>query len=283
MRLSQLPTRRRIQPSVAVIFKGLRRLVRGLPGRVLGLAVATALALTAPAATGAAGPQTPSIPADCTPTLSCVGDLVDYAAMTQSGDLTSVKGSFDSITSNATEMGQNGQNIFSLQLNTNFFTTILCKGHSYGIYPCMAWVQFSYRSDPTFNSVYIQYWLENYGSSCPQGWNEAYPGCFINSPDPMTGEANSKPPKPLTVSELDHVTLTGEILSCGLKAILTFPATQGSQRTTVSTNCEPDMTQSLNGQWNQAEWGIFGASSGDNQADFTTPGGTTLVRERQHA
>jgi hypothetical protein len=81
-----------------------------------------------------------------------VGDGTDYTAAVSSGSLSSVTGSFDSISPGASEKGQynaNGPllpNTFSLQLNTNFFMSSACTAMQAPNPQCQGWEQFLYSS-----------------------------------------------------------------------------------------------------------------------------------------
>jgi len=92
-------------------------------------------------------------------------------------------GSFDSVTGVTSETGQvngiGGQvpNTFSLQLNTNVFSnTPACNGAA-NPSQCRGWEQFVY-SNAGF--AFIQYWLINYATTCPSGWNTFGSDCWKN-------------------------------------------------------------------------------------------------------
>ena len=100
-----------------------------------------------------------------------VGNGTDYSAGV-AGLMSSARGLFENVSANITETGRyNDQgsqlaNTFSLQLNTQFFTTPACSGaQTPG--NCMGWQQFLY--DTHSNDVFMQYWLINYVSTCPSG------------------------------------------------------------------------------------------------------------------
>jgi len=119
------------------------------------------------------------------------------------GLISSAEGSFISVTPGITEMGNtysppncavptgtNVANAFTLQLNTNTFASTASKklcssGSTKSI--CKGWQQFTF--DNNAGQAYIQYWLENYGTTgtaCPTNW---YPSssdsnevdCYTNS------------------------------------------------------------------------------------------------------
>ena len=91
-----------------------------------------------------------------------VGNGVDYAASV--GNLISSSvGTFPSVTGVTSER-DGGSNVYSIQLNSNFMSTAACNGHS----GCLAWEQFVYSSYE--QSAFMQYWLIDYGNTCPGGW-----------------------------------------------------------------------------------------------------------------
>ena len=60
-----------------------------------------------------------------------------------------------------------GVSYFSLQLNSSFFPTSTCNGEAI---PgrCRGWQQFVYSNS---GIAFIQYWLLNFNTTCPTGWN----------------------------------------------------------------------------------------------------------------
>jgi hypothetical protein len=76
-------------------------------------------------------------------------------------------------------------NTFTLQLNSNFFSSPACKGHG-SPSKCKGWEQFVYADSANENAVYMQYWLLDYNKTCPSGWTNGEPGateisCYKNS------------------------------------------------------------------------------------------------------
>jgi hypothetical protein len=197
-----------------------------------------------------------------------VGNGHDYSGAV-AGSLSSVTGSFDSISKGATESGiQNGSgspvaNTFSLQLNTEFFTTPVCSGHGSN---CIGWEQFVYST--TYNEIFIQNWLINYSPPCPSGWFTYSGDCYENS------TAASWSGSPLTVGSLRTVQLTGSAVSGGNDTIkMTTSAGTGSAESS-------DGTVDLAGRWNAAEFGVFGDCC-SSKAVFSS-GTTVVVRTTLH-
>ena len=98
----------------------------------------------------------------------------DFVAQVSSGLISTAEGSFLSVTPGISETGTNPNtnkttpNAFTLQLNANIFTTSpmsVC-----GSTPCNGWQQFLFENDgkaSTTAFAYMQYWLLDYGATCP--------------------------------------------------------------------------------------------------------------------
>jgi hypothetical protein len=110
-----------------------------------------------------------------------VGNGHDFAAVAH-GPITSATGSFPVVSGVVTETGGLGANDYSLQLNSNFFTSSVCRGSSTPA-NCLGWEQFVYASG--YTASFIQYWLINYGNTCPttpyNDWNQFQGSCYRNS------------------------------------------------------------------------------------------------------
>src|SRR6185436_20645262 len=101
-------------------------------------------------------------------------------------------GSFPTVTNVTSESGPVGNtgpslpNTYTLQLNTNFFSSTVCAGSPNP--GCRGWEQFVYENRDTFGRAFIQYWLIEYSKPCPagQGWTltavAGFPGtsCYKN-------------------------------------------------------------------------------------------------------
>jgi hypothetical protein len=184
------------------------------------------------------------------------GTAGDFTAQV-AGTLSSAVGSFDSITNVTGERDQD-PNTYSLQLNTNRFTTNACVGAKNPA-ACRGWQQFLY--DTGDGSVFMQYWLLNYGN-CPQGWDQSgSSNCFRNSP------AADVPAHPL--ADLAQLTLTGQA-SAGTDTVI---LTTGSGQIAASNQ---DSVLNLSLSWNVAEFNVFGDGS-SRRAGFN-PGSTIVVR-----
>ena len=190
-----------------------------------------------------------------------VGVNVDFELSSSSSPITAAEGSFPSVHGVRETDSFGFTDIYSLQLNTNRFASpAACRGATDP--RCVAWQQFIY-SDGTgtddlagFGTVYMQYWLINYGAACPSGYfASGGDDCFTNSD--ATGVDTAYP-----VSDLPR---------------MTFTATAGAQDT-VAISTENGVWMRSNGSvlglgtanprpWNSAEFNIFGDGEG-TQAVF---------------
>ncbi|MGD0014541.1 MAG: Ig-like domain-containing protein [Bryobacteraceae bacterium] len=185
------------------------------------------------------------------------GNSNDFAAEV-SGTIVTAVGSFNTITPGTTESDTGTSDSFSLQINSRPFTTSVCSG----IVGCQGWQQFAFANNsppPYCTCVFIQYWLLNYGASCPAGWSSLWGiHCYTNSSaTDVTG---------VPTADLAGLTLTGTATG-GMDTVILAP---GSDLIATGT----DSTLNLEDAWNVAEFNVFGVGSG-SQAVFSS--GTTIV------
>jgi hypothetical protein len=200
-------------------------------------------------------------------------------ATVTSGTISSSEGSFPAVSNVTSESeidptnnnpGSNnlGPNIFSLQMNTQFFATTACSG---GTSYCQGWVQFIFSSN-IGAGVFIEYSLLNYTTSsngCPPGWaayetpisGQTYYTCFFNT------SVTSVPSQSFT--NLSELTLTG-VTANGKDAVIL--STNG----TLYNLSYPDSTLNLASAWTVSEFNVFGDCCG-YEASFNT-GATLIVR-----
>ena len=71
-------------------------------------------------------------------------------------------------------------NTYSLQLNTNTFSTAACNGAADPA-NCSGWQQFLYQNDT--GNVHMEYWLVHYGNACDtnNGWIQSGDSCYKDS------------------------------------------------------------------------------------------------------
>jgi hypothetical protein len=205
-----------------------------------------------------------------TPAVGPVGELVgdgnDYAAKVTSGSISTATGSFPYVAVDSTEWGRVGgsgpeiPNTFTLQLNTEFFSgSPACDGAS-DPSSCLAWQQFVYETD--VDEVYMQYWLLNYGASCPLTWFSDDEGdCYKNS------EAEPLLNGPVTISSLQTVSLTGTTDPGGNDSVV---IEYGDNNVSA---VGADSVLDLAGHWTDAEFDILGDG---NRSEAIFSSGTTL-------
>lgn len=218
-----------------------------------------------------AAPAVPYPPARG-PQSDTVGNGTDFAAEV-SGSISTAIGSFDSVEGVSSETGTeyaagcsilsaNVADTFSLQLNSSFFTTSVCDDAA-NPSACLGWQQFVFAN--TFSEgageAFMQYWLINYGATCPAEWTGyADEDCYKNS------AAVSIPAQ--VIADLAQLSLTGNADSGGLD---TVTLATGSDIYSASGE---DSVVNLALGWQEAEFNIFGNGCG-SEADFN--GGSTLV------
>ena len=174
-----------------------------------------------------------------------VGNGADYAA-TVTNLMSAAVGTFPTVTGVTSEK-DGSANVYSIQLNSNFMSTAACNGHS----GCLAWEQFVYSSSES--SAFMQYWLIDYGNSCPSGWNSYDGSCYKNS------AAVTVPKEPIT--SLSTLKLSGTAVSGG-NDTLVFTAGTKAYSTTGK-----DTVTDLASAWKQAEFNIIG-DGGGSKATF---------------
>jgi hypothetical protein len=191
-----------------------------------------------------------------------VGNGVDFSAQV-TGNTSAAEGTFENVVGVTSETGGGTANKYSLQLNTNTFSTTTCSGAANPA-TCQGWEQFIYSS-VTLSEILIQYWLLGYNNPCPAGWTSDGAGdCFINN-----AGALHVPVQVINAASLDQMTLNGDTTD---QVTLTAG---GMMFTAPGDNHFPDLT---NG-WRISEFNIFGDSSGTPSADFNA-GSTMDVRTR---
>ena len=221
-----------------------------------------------PCATAPQRPMEPvSAPQPASSAPAPVGDGNDYSANV-SGVISQATGTFPYVSPNIAEEGRIGgvgpllPNTFTLQLNTQFFSgPPVCAGSS-DPSKCQGWQQFVYETD--VNMIFMQYWLLDYGASCPSGWFSALStDCYRNSPAGVYAGG------PLTASGLATISLVGSTVLGGNDSV---SITSKSGQSTLVSNS--DSVLQLAKSWNTTEFGIFG-DGGGSEAYFGA--GTTLA------
>src|SRR5579859_6757966 len=108
-----------------------------------------------------------------------IGNLDDVSPQVPAGSfINQAIGSFVSvsgITSESSPVNNTGPSItdaYTLQLNTDFFTSTVCNGAATPA-NCKGWEQFVFENNNTVHRAFIQYWIIKYNNPCPAGgWNQ---------------------------------------------------------------------------------------------------------------
>jgi len=203
-----------------------------------------------------------------------VGNGVDDVAQSSPGVLIgSSAGTFQSISGFTGESDSvYGANYYTLQDNTNFFTTSTPYTGGKSI---LGWEQFVFANYPVDGSgfAFIQYWLINYEStygSCPSvgppggtGWTLYSGSCYANGP------AATVPLE--AASNLGSLTLAG-YANLNSDDTSYLCVTGGGCYGVGLTSQVVDLYQN----WQDAEFNIFGAGGG-SQANFNAGTSMTVV------
>jgi len=181
-----------------------------------------------------------------------VGNGNDFAAVTSTITKSAV-GSFPSVTGVTKETGADGANSYTLQLNSGFMNTAGCNGSTTGA--CQTWEQFVYSSGE--ETAFMQYWLINYGNSCPAGgsWNSYEGSCYKNS-------AAVSVPK-IAITSLGKLKVSATAVSGGTDTLVFTGPTE------AYTTTGKDSVVDLATAWKQSEFNIVG-DGGGSKAKFNT-------------
>jgi hypothetical protein len=209
-----------------------------------------------------------------------VGNGHNASAEAPSGTITTAIGTFESVT-NVTSIGSPLGNVgppvanaYTLQMNTNFFSTAACSGAADPT-QCFGWEQFVYENPGSSGDghAFIQYWLIRYNKPCPiaQFWNQfQFTGstdiyCWKNSSGGKVAVPNQ------SITNLGQLSLTGTADASGDKVVMFVGATAY----TKSGNSIVDTTAG----WKIAEFGVFGfggSSAGGATATFNSGAAITV-------
>jgi VCBS repeat protein len=214
-----------------------------------------------PCTTAPARPYPPALG----PRPDTVGGGNDVSAQV-TGHISEAIGSFDSVTGVTSVTDPNAPSGFSLQLNSNRFTTPACNG-SLNPTTCRGWQQFVYSNSGV---AFIQYWLIGYNTTCPANWMT-----FAHTP-PATGNdcwqngVNAVSVPVQAVANLVNLNLTGQANVGGVDTLI---MATGSN---LYSEQEDDGILSLAPGWQAVEFAIVGDCCG-SQANFNS-GSTIVVR-----
>lgn len=207
------------------------------------------------------------------------GNNNSYIALS-TGSISEAIGSFDSVSvTGVTDSITHQTDVFSLQLNTNFFPVTLCTANTDPANDNCGWQQFVFASfgckDSSGNQqdcVYIEYWLRDQSSCTMMGWNKISDDqgrihCVVTSSGMLI-----TPHQPIT--SLQSLKLRG-LLQTNPNAVAAIFET-GGMMVMVSNDDYLDLIGNL--VWQEAEFNVFGQDKA-SQALFDS--GTTLVVRTQ--
>lgn len=183
----------------------------------------------------------------------------DDWSITTSESYTSAMGYFQDITGLTSEKDvsnpPDSMNNYTLQLNTSYFSSSACNNTP----SCKGWQQFIYQSNGAAGgSVYMQYWLLNYNTTCPTGWSPYdNVNCYRNSPSSLVPALDVTDVNLYSMSLIAQAT-SGENDQVILKVGKTLYQVAAS-----------DAVLSLAGKWQAAEFNILGNANGSS-ADFNS-------------
>jgi hypothetical protein len=211
----------------------------------------------------------------------------EYFADPIGGHTTAAQGWFHNIAGVKSEYSvgttSHATDYYSLQVNTNAFKTPVCADYGGPNPNCEGWEQFVFtnQGDTSDGSLFIQYWLINYGpcgsstctDDCPSGWqgvkglgkNEM--SCFRNSNN--ADDVQSEP----IVFGLTNFRISGASAErSSTSDYVTLSVTGSGFYKVYGDNLFPN----LSAHWLSTEFGVFGDYNG-NEAIFNT-GSTIGVR-----
>lgn len=207
------------------------------------------------------------------------GGSNDFAA-NPTGTISAVEGTFPSISAGLTESGpiaNSGSNIantYTLQINTNQFTSSACAGSPNP--DCKGWEQFVYENNNVSHRAFIQYWLIRFNTTCPAGGWQQF--SFAGDTDIYCFQSTSTASLPAGVPVSDFGTLS-----------MGAAVTSSSDQVTVTADANAVTRVGVNAVaaaagWTDAEFNVFGDggnSSGGGQAGFGA-NSTMVVKTTVH-
>jgi hypothetical protein len=216
-------------------------------------------------------PNDPFLPANGI-RAATVGNGNDWS-LAVTGHSSFAQGSFHHVSGVKTEEQNGKSNDYSLQLNTQPFTTATCATlGSPDPSDCRGWEQFIYATSGSSAVAFIQYWLLHFGpagTACPSGWHshgKTEISCFINSKHGAPAPAEA-------ITNLGNLLLYGNAaVAPGSTDSVGFTVFGSSVYAVDGDNHFPDLDLG----WQKSEFNIFGNCCA-NQAVFNT-GSQAVVR-----
>jgi hypothetical protein len=182
-----------------------------------------------------------------------IGGGNSISAEAPSGTITTAIGRFENITNVTSETGAGVSNAYSLQINTDFMTSPACAASPNP--GCRGWEQWVYYNSGSSGMAFIQYWLIQYNTTCPTGWNSfSFPPpstdtyCWRNNTAGGVGVPNQP------IANMGNWRLSGTVTATGDSVTMT---TLGGAYTQSGDNFV-----SAAANWTSAEFNIFGPGNG---------------------
>jgi hypothetical protein len=196
-----------------------------------------------------------------------VGHGTDYEAVVSPAHISSAVGSFPVTKGVVSEADSSTgvADVYSLQINSQYISGAPICAHAAVPANCKAWEQFVFddQGNASQSSLYTQYWLLNYGTTCPKGW-ELWP----NSEDCTRNGNTNYLLFYVAIQNLSKIKLSASATAGGTdKAVLITP----SQAYGVGKS---DSVIGLANYWNAAEFNVFGGGGGSD-ANFNS--GTSIT------
>jgi hypothetical protein len=205
------------------------------------------------------------------------GNGSDISAQAPTGHISSATGSFDTLTNVTSESGPIGNtgssfaDTYTLQVNSEFFTTTTCNASTNSA--CRGWEQFVFENNPSSHRAFIQYWLTDFGASCPANFQSFTIGTHADCVQ-IFNTSGAVPTTPVPVTNLGQVTLTGTASAGADSVTMTIGGTAFSRAGDNSVNASSG--------WTIAEFNVFGDggnASGGGTATFNN-GAAFVTRTR---
>jgi hypothetical protein len=189
-----------------------------------------------------------------TPLRETAGGGTDYAAQV-SGTISQTVGTFPTATGTAGET-DNGANVYSIQLNSNFMPGSKACGTVSG---CQSWQQFVYASGEQLG--FIQSWLIGM-ATCPTtgGWMANGGNCYRNSTTVSVPQISS--------DQIGQLKMSGTAATGNDSLVFT----NGTNAYNTNT---PDSTTYLSAGWSASEFNVIG--DGNSSAATFQPGTSITV------
>ena len=197
----------------------------------------------------------------------CAGNSCDFAAQT-TAPMTGAEGSFPSVTCAASpcesglfgNAGTAGNNIYSLQLNTNFNlpATSSC---STALVPsaCTGWQQFVYDSD--LKEIQVEPALLGYDKTCTGTFNTSDGAGNCYDENENTASVPQLTPQQLMSDSVKFVGQVGLVNGAETDTVKMIVSGTSSAATAA------DNLVNLSGNWKDAQFGLYG-DRGGGEADF---------------